>query len=259
MSTALLTKAFWLKLLIVFVVGYGALCLAVYFGQRRMIYLPSKSQHPLPEGFLEWRSPDGSAHWGFKRETGARECLFFFHGNGGNASGWSHAVEAFPGDVFVLEYPGYGPREGRPTEKSLKAAALQGFETEYRRYKRIYVAGQSLGSAVTEVVFSKYPKQIDRLVLITPFTGIDEVARAHFPWLPTRWMLRDKLRLFDEWQKFPGKTCIVLAGRDEVIPASHNRRYLEASTEACEVIELSEDSHNSIELTRDFWEKAMEG
>src|SRR5688500_19074800 len=62
-------------------------------------------------------------------------CLFFFHGNGGNASGWAHAVEEFPGDIFVLEYPGYGQRPGSPTERSIKEAALKGFEAEAGRYR----------------------------------------------------------------------------------------------------------------------------
>ena len=106
MFAVLLAKTFWWKLLIYGAVAYVAICVLVYFGQRRLIYLPSRYDQPLPPGFVEWRSPDQTDRWGFKRVNGARECLFFFHGNGGNASGWSHAVTEFPGDIFVLVYPG---------------------------------------------------------------------------------------------------------------------------------------------------------
>jgi len=60
----------------------------------------------------------------------------------------------------------------------LKQAALKGFEAEHGRYDKVIVAGQSLGSAVTQAIFSKYPERINRLVLVTPFTSIADVARS---------------------------------------------------------------------------------
>lgn len=258
MLATVFAKTFWWKGLLIFAGAYLGICLLVYVAQRRLIYFPSRYAHPLPEDFKAWRSPDGSEFWGYKKVTGAREALFFFHGNGGNASGWSHAVAEFPGDVFVLEYPGYGDRGGVPSEKSLKAAALAGFEAEHARYEKLVVAGQSLGTAITEVIFSRHPQKVSHLVLITPFTSIAEVARAQFPWLPTQWLLRDQMHLFDHWQKFPGKSCVVLAGRDEIIPRSHNLRYLQAKTGACEIVELPEESHNSIQLEESFWKKVLQ-
>ena len=258
MLGVIIAKSIWWKLVLYCGVAYLVLCVAVYFGQRKLLYVPSKFQNPLPAGFDAWHSSDRSEFWGFKRVRGTRECLFFFHGNGGNASGWSHAVEDFPGDIFVLEYPGYGQRSGMPTEHSLKKAALKGFEAEHQRYDRVIVAGQSLGTAVTQAIFSKHPDRISRLVLITPFTSIVDVARSHFPWLPTRWMVRDTMHLFEDWKKFRGKSCIVVAGQDEIIPRSHGARYLESKTADREVIELPHDSHNSIDLTTAFWEKALD-
>ena len=115
MLGAALAKTFLWKLLLYGVVGYVAVCALVFLAQRKLIYLPSKHRNMLAEGFVEWRSPDGTEFWGYKRISGARECLFFFHGNGGNASGWTHAVANFPGDVYVLEYPRYGSRPGSPS------------------------------------------------------------------------------------------------------------------------------------------------
>jgi uncharacterized protein len=257
MLGAIIAKTLWWKLVLYGAAAYLSICILVYFGQRKLLYVPSKYENPLPVGFEQWRAADDSELWGYKRLAGARECLFFFHGNGGNASGWSHAAAEFPGDVFVLEYPGYGQRGGSPSERSLKEAALKGFEAEQQRYDKIILAGQSLGTAVTQVIFSRHPDRISKLVLITPFTSIADVAQSHFPFLPARWMVRDTLRLFDEWRKFRGKTCIVLAGRDEIIPRSHSRRYLEARSESCEIVELPNDSHNSIDLSAAFWKKVL--
>jgi pimeloyl-ACP methyl ester carboxylesterase len=250
------------KVLVLVLIGYAGICLLLFFAQRKMIYMPSRARAPLPVGFQPWHLTNhtgGSELWGFKRTNGAAECLFFFHGNGGNASGWSHAVAEFPGDIFVLEYPGYGERPGAPTEQSIKAAALRAFESEHARYKKVVLCGQSLGTGVTEPIFTKYPEKIHALVLITPFLSLAEVASAHYRWLPTRWLLRDRLHLFDSFLRFPGKSLVVTASDDEIIPRSHSLKYLACTNENRCAIDLPATTHNTIELDAAFWNKILSG
>src|SRR5688572_12682766 len=94
------------KVIALVLIGYIGICLLLFVAQRKMIYMPSRARAALPEGFEPWLATNAAGVpelWGFKRATGSTDCLFFFHGNGGNASGWSHAVAEFPGDIFVLE------------------------------------------------------------------------------------------------------------------------------------------------------------
>jgi uncharacterized protein len=246
----------WWRLLVIGAAAYVGLCLLLFFVQRRLIYLPSKGRFELPAGFVEGRSSSGEC-WGFKRVDDRDACLFFFHGNGGNASAWARAVEEFPGDVFVLEYPGYGDRGGRSSERAIKTAALELFEAEHRRYGKVVVCGQSLGAAVTEAIFSAHPSRIDVLVLVTPFVSASAMARAQFAWIPTSWILRDKLELFDAWMKFPGRTVVVLAENDEIIPRAQSLRFAAARHANREIIEMPGTSHNTIELDSMFWEKVL--
>ena len=65
----------------------------------------------------------------------ARGALLVLHGNAGSALDRTYLAEAFQGpampwalDVFLLEYPGYGAREGTPSENALVAAATAGIE-----------------------------------------------------------------------------------------------------------------------------------
>jgi pimeloyl-ACP methyl ester carboxylesterase len=254
------------KLVVVVVVAYLAICALLFFAQRKLIYLPSRSNAMLPAGFEPWigtNASGGTEFWGFKRaDTAGTNCLFFFHGNGGNASGWSHAVEDFPGDVFVLEYPGYGERPGSPTEQSIKAAALRGLEAEVgsgrNRYSRIVLCGQSLGTGVTEAIFTKHAEKLHALVLVTPFLSLADVASTHYSWIPTRLLLRDKLDLFEAFLNFPGKSLVVTAQDDEVIPRSHSLRYHAATNSNRAIIEFPA-SHNTIDLDREFWDRVLTG
>jgi uncharacterized protein len=250
-------RSILLRITILLLIAYVGLCLLLFMAQHRLIYFPSQENLPLPDGFQQWTSPDAKISWGYKRIRGARECLFFFHGNGGNASGWSHAVAGFPGDIFVLEYPGYGGRPGRPSENSIKAAAREVFAAEHQRYARVIVAGQSLGAAVTEAIFSSWPQQIHTLVLVTPFLSLRDMARNQFWFVPTTWILRDTFELFEPWQNFPGKSHVVIARADEVVPRSHSLRYVATTNKNVAVLEISGASHNSIELDREFWNRIL--
>jgi uncharacterized protein len=279
----IITKSFLPKILLLLVLAYIAICLLLFFGQRKLIYLPSRANAMLPAGFEPWliTNSTGAAEFtGFKRinqspsnnPTAAHtnpstNCLFFFHGNGGNASGWSHAVEEFPGDIFVLEYPGYGERSGTPTEHSIKSAALRAFEAELanptsanitNRYSKIILCGQSLGSGVTEAIFTKHADKLHALVLVTPFLSLVDVAGAHYAWIPTRYLVRDRLQLYDAFMKFPGKSLVVTADDDEVIPRSHSLRYHAATNANRAILELPA-SHNTITLDQSFWENILTG
>src|SRR5687767_8763178 len=183
-----ITKSFLPKILLLAVLAYLGICVLLFFAQRKLIYMPSRGNAVLPAGFEPWliTDPRTREFTGFKRvaqTSPSTNCLFFFHGNGGNASGWSHAVEEFPGDIFVLEYPGYGERPGAPTESSIKSAALRAFEAELGRahgYSKIILCGQSLGSGVTETIFTRHAEKLHALVLITPFLSPAEVASTHY-------------------------------------------------------------------------------
>jgi pimeloyl-ACP methyl ester carboxylesterase len=261
----LITKSFLPKILLLAVLAYLGICLLLFFAQRKLIYLPSRTNHSLPASFQPWliTNPSGAPEFtGFKRvavSSPSTNCLFFFHGNGGNASGWSHAVEEFPGDIFVLEYPGYGERPGSPTESSIKSAALRAFEAELARphgYLQIILCGQSLGTGVTETIFTKHAEKLHALVLITPFLSMAEVASSHYSWIPTRLLLRDKLDLYDAFMKFPGKSLVVTAADDEVIPRSHSLRYHAATNAHRAIIEFPA-SHNTLDLDRTFWQRVL--
>jgi pimeloyl-ACP methyl ester carboxylesterase len=76
--------------------------------------------------------------------------------------------------------------------------------------------GRSLGSGVAIRLASERP--VSRLVLVTPYNSLQEIAAGQFRYFPVRWLLKDK---FESWRYAPritAPTLIVAAGNDEVIP-----------------------------------------
>jgi uncharacterized protein len=234
------------------IVIYMSVCGLLYVFQRSLIYPASHQAFPLPKDFVPWTQ--GGQLLGYKRVQGATNCLYFLHGNGGNARGWAGALEEFPGDIFILEFPGYGERPGRPAEQSIKQAALEAFDA-LPPYPRRVVCGQSIGTGITPVLFLNRADRIDFLLLITPFTSLREVAAAVFPLFPARWLLKDQMPLYNAWMNYPGPTCVVLAGRDEVIPRKASEPFRTARGSNRKVVVLPEAGHNSIRLDRNAWEE----
>jgi hypothetical protein len=80
------------------------------------------------------------------------------------------------------------------------------------------VIGRSLGSGVAIHIASERP--VERLVLVTPYDSILNIAASRFGYFPLRWLMLDK---FESWRyasKVTAPTQLIAAQNDEVIPAA---------------------------------------
>jgi pimeloyl-ACP methyl ester carboxylesterase len=110
---------------------------------------------------------------------------------------------AFPDRaIYLLHYRGYGGSSGTPSEKALFADALTLFDEVRTKHSSVDVVGRSLGSGVAVYVASLRP--VARLVLVTPFDSLEGLAALRFPYVPVKWLLRDK---FESWRFAPQVTA----------------------------------------------------
>jgi pimeloyl-ACP methyl ester carboxylesterase len=104
----------------------------------------------------------------------------------------------------------------------LRADAQALFDNVHAEHQDIAVVGRSLGSGVAVRLASQRP--VSRLVLITPYDSVQEIAAQKFPYLPVRWLLTDK---FESWRYAPTiriPTLLLGAELDEVIPRASTER-----------------------------------
>jgi len=221
-------------LLLLVPIGYLVICVILYFIQDRLVFFPSLApaealdQKAASVGFEPWRNAHGE-RIGWKSATGdSRNVLLIFHGNGGLALMRAYYREFTPqaGDwqVFILEYPGYGARPGRPSEKSLTAAALDAFDTLAAvPDRKITLLGESLGSGVAAAVAARRLDRVAGLVMITPYDRLFQVGQGHYPWLPVALLMRTRFDSVKNLEKFPGPMAVVLAGADTVVPPARGQ------------------------------------
>lgn len=105
---------------------YMIVVVLIYFRQRSMLFYPSHAA--LSTGLTPWT--DGNRTIGCCREAPkARTIWLMMHGNAGQAADRDYVLRRMSGQdsLYVLEYPGYGFREGRPSLESLNRAALEAY------------------------------------------------------------------------------------------------------------------------------------
>lgn len=221
-------KTFLLGGVAVFLGLYLLLLFAVFFGQRRLQYFPSRVDTAGRGNslFTPWRSEAGDFLGYARIPSGtARKTLLFFHGNGGEALDRSWIADLASTDYVILlvEYPGYGASPGNATEPTIFTRALQSFDEARRRFNLpVVVLGESLGTGVASHVASL--REIDRLALISPFTSALDIGAAAYPFLPVRWLMKDHFDSVTCLKKVKAPLHIVHGSADQVVPRTFGRK-----------------------------------
>ena len=206
--------------LAILVVSCALGCQAI---QRKVLFYPS--HHSNDNGFAHWVHAGKTI--GFAREVAdPKNVWLMLHGNGGQAADRSYAMYAFdPADsVYILEYPGYGQREGKPSRRAFDAAAREGYADLRSRFpgKPLCIAGESLGSGPASMLSREKPAP-DKIVLVVPFDRIVDVGHDKVRWLPLSLILMGTWDNIDALEGYTGPVEIFGAERDEVIDVRHAR------------------------------------
>jgi pimeloyl-ACP methyl ester carboxylesterase len=212
--------------------GYGALALIAFLGQRFMIYpAPRRGIEPVIEGARIERIGQGSDTV-YALHSPARAgapTIVHFHGNGEEISDleWlAYRLRARGLGLYAVEYPGYGlALDGSPSETALYAAAERALQHLERalgvRKEQSVLQGQSLGSGIAvEMARRGYG---NKLVLISPYTSMVDMAALVAPFLPTRWLVRDRYDNLKKVAELRLPALVLHGSEDEVIPIAMGR------------------------------------
>ncbi|MDI1248261.1 MAG: hypothetical protein PSV13_05195 [Lacunisphaera sp.] len=200
--------------------GYLIYAGLFYAQQRRLLYLPTH-QATAPD-LAPWLV--GGQLTGYSRESVAPQAVWLIlQGNAGQAGPRGYFQQVPPTEsLYILEYPGYGRREGEPTRDTVDAAAIAAYRELRRRFPRVYVGvvGESFGSGPACGLTRESPAP-DSLTLFVPLARTDLIIGRFVPLLPMRWLLRDNWDNVAALRGYSGPVTIFAAENDEVIPREH--------------------------------------
>jgi uncharacterized protein len=194
-----------------------------YFKQRSLLYFPSHGA--IATALAPWS--DGARTIGYCREVPQPRAIWLMmHGNAGQAATRDYVLRclAEQDSLYVLEYPGYGSREGSPSRESFNQAASEAYQLLRSRHPGIPVCalGESVGSGPACALAQEQPAP-DKIVLVVPFDVLASVASEQFPYLPVRLLLRDGWDNVESLRHYTGPVEIFGAANDTIVPVKHAR------------------------------------
>lgn len=223
---------------------------ALVLGQRRLLYRPMPARRDPEAAGASWMTPVCQAKkllgWFAPPPEEDAPTLVFFHGNRGTLARAAAKTAAWRVEgigIFVATYRGYEGNPGRPSEAGLYAdgrAVLDWLAEAGIPASRIILYGESLGTGVVTQLAGERPFRA--VVLESPFASITDIAARRYPWIPCRWLLRDR---FDSLSKIGGIVAPLLilhGGADRTVPVEHARKLAEAAPKA-QLVVLPEADH----------------
>lgn len=243
----------------VVVVAAVVVALAWVF-QRRLIYLPFGAPGAPASAYLSGgrdvvlRTEDGlelTAWWAPATGPARDRTVLVAPGNGGSRVLRVPLVRALAAegfDVLLVDYRGYGGNPGSPTEEGLAADARAAAAWLAARpgITRISYFGESLGAAVAVGLATERPPHA--LILRSPFTSLPDVGAAHYPWLPVRWLLRDRYPSIDRIGALRAPLLVIVGDRDHIVPEAMSRRLYEAANAPKRYVVVPGADHNDLDL-----------
>ena len=252
---------------------YGALLGGLWWGQERLIFLPS----PLPADHRFRVADDVHEVWvevpGARlnalhlRQPDPRGIVFFLHGNAGNLDSWFVNTDFYRRlgfDLFMLDYRGYGKSSGRiASEAELHADVAAAWRSIAARYagRQVVFFGRSLGSGLAAHLAASLPpaERPDVLMLVSPYTSLRQMARELYPIVPpalVRYPLRTDLALgalvepsslmaAGDLSRRP-RVVLLHGARDSVIPMRHSEA-LAAIASGAELRVIADAGHNDLQ------------
>ncbi len=230
----------------------AGLCLLVLLFQRGLIYYPVPAPPRVPAERLRL-AVDGAELNIWVLHPASRDAIVYFGGNAEDVSGNIPAFrQLFPQRaVYLVNYRGYGGSSGRPSEAALLADARQVYDSLAARHRRIALVGRSLGAGVAADLAAHRP--VDRLVLVTPFDSLGAVAQGFYPFLPMRWLIRDR---YDSAARAPAITApvlLIIAEHDEIIRRPRSEALRHAFREPPpKVVVIPGVGHNDLDAAPEY-------
>jgi len=229
-------------------------CLIVFAGiamfQDRLLYFPDKASlgDMVSGGLRAWPAPQDFRGLVAEPNGTVRGTVIVFHGNAGHAGHrafYAKALTPLGFRVILAEYPGYGPRDGAVGEQNLVSDAEQTIAVAHRLHGApLLLIGESLGAAVAAAAAARQRDKTAGLLLITPWDRLENVGAYHYPWLPVKWLLRDRYDSVTHLASFGRPILVAVAERDSIVPARFGTALYETLSEPKRLTVLKGAEHN---------------
>ena len=217
----------------------------MYFFQGTLIYFPTKKiEH---SSFEETFNIDNEKIKVIVLNKGNKKAILYFPGRSETvAKNIENYKKSFPNTtIYLVNYRAYGGSTGTPTEKNLYKDAKYIYDKISKRHENIDVVGRSLGTGIATYIASN--SKIRKLVLVTPYDSILNIAKDKYPFFPIEYILTDQYNSINRAKKIDSPTLIFLASEDKTVEIKYSKNLIkEFKPRLLTVKTISSSNHKNI-------------
>lgn len=248
---------YWFKIGLAVYIGLLGI---LYVMQRSLLYVPEKTRPSLVEYKAEElfkvvtvRTEDGLAleGWYHPPLTSDMPTIIWFHGNAQHHGARFHAAKGYAAagyGVLLAGYRGYGGNPGSPSEAGLYKdgyAWLEALSSQLNtRPEQAVLYGESLGTGIAIEMATRV--KVGAIVLQAPYTSMVDAAFYHYPYVPVRWLLKDRYDNMSKISRIQAPLLIFHGMKDTVIPIRLAAALYDAAPEPKKFTEIERAGHGDL-------------
>ena len=248
-----MNKFFYISLLLG-LITYLIVLTYIYLFQRNLLYHPSvngyqedKINFDYKEIFIQNKEGIKLKAWLHEKDLINKKTIIFFHGNAGNLKNRNYKLNELSKldiNFLIIAYRGFSSNRGKPSENGFyedARSALDFLKTKGVKEKNLILYGESLGTAVA--IETAQNKDLAGIILESPFTSMVELAQKYYPYLPVKFLLKDKYETIKKLPKI-NSPLLVLHGRlDDIVPFSMGKKLFDKANEPKFKYFIDNDDH----------------
>ena len=225
--------------IILFLVCFYILLLSlVFFFQRNLLYHPSvdnylkteAAQEPTEIEKVKIKTNDviNLKGWFYKKDIKKFKTILFFHGNAGSLENRTYKLNHFKDlnlNFLIIAWRGFSGNKGQPNERGLyedAKSALSWLKEKGIEEKDIILYGESLGTSVAIEVAQD--KNYGGVILESPFTSMANMGKKYYPFLPVKFLLKDKFESYKKINKIRIPVFIIHGKVDKIVPYAMGKK-----------------------------------
>ena len=248
-----MNKFFYISLLLG-LITYLIVLTYIYLFQRNLLYDPlvngyqeDEINFDYKEIFIQNKEGIRLKAWLHEKDLINKKTIIFFHGNAGNLRNRNYKLNElskFDVNFLIVAYRGFSGNQGKPSEQGLYEDArstLNWLKIKGVKEKNLILYGESLGTAVAIEIAQN--KDLAGIILESPFTSMVELAQKYYPFIPVKFLLKDK---YETIKKLPNinSPLLVLHGKlDDIVPFSMGKKLFEKANEPKFKYFIDDDDH----------------
>jgi fermentation-respiration switch protein FrsA (DUF1100 family) len=234
----LIKMNYFITILLTLALIYIFIVISTYIFQRNLLYYPKENNYYgdeilVPVERIKITTSDNIEllAWYHKKNINDFKTILFLHGNAGSLENRIHKINHFKEmkiNFLIIAWRGFSGNKGEPTEKGLYEDARSTVRWLKRQgvdEKNIILYGESLGTGIAVEIAQN--KNFAGIILESPFTSMIDAGEDKYPFLPVRFLLKDKYESDKKIKNIKSPILIMHGKVDNIVPFHMGKRIYE--------------------------------